>query len=67
VAAECERLKKELERMEKEFANNQKQLGNEQFPAKAPKKVVEGLRNRASELSILIDKAKDKMEDLGCK
>jgi valyl-tRNA synthetase len=67
VAAECERQKKELDKMEKEFANNQRQLWNEQFLAKAPKKVVEGLRNRAGELSILIEKAKDKMEDLGCK
>jgi len=67
VAAECERLKKELDKMEKEFANNQRQLWNEQFLAKAPEKVVEGLRNRAGELSMLIEKAKDKMEDLGCK
>ena len=44
VAAECERLKKELEKIEKELANNQRQLGNEQFLAKAPAKVVEGLR-----------------------
>ena len=48
VAAECERLKKELEKIEKEFANNQRQLGNEQFLAKAPEKVVEGLRRRAA-------------------
>ena len=39
VAAECERLKKELEKIEKELANNQKQLGNEQFLAKAPAEV----------------------------
>ena len=48
VAAECERLKKELEKIEKELANNQKQLGNEQFLAKAPAKVVEGLRRRGA-------------------
>jgi valyl-tRNA synthetase len=65
VAAESERLKKELEKIEKEFANNQKQLGNEQFLAKAPAKVVEGLRNRASELTVLRDKAKSKLEELG--
>jgi len=67
VAAECERLKKELEKIEKELANNQKQLGNEQFLAKAPAKVVEGLRNRATELLVLRDKAKSKLEELGCK
>ena len=48
VAAERERLNKELEKIEKEFANNQRQLGNEQFLAKAPEKVVEGLRRRAA-------------------
>ena len=46
VAAERERLKKELEKIEKELANGQRQLGNEQFLAKAPAKVVEGLRKR---------------------
>jgi valyl-tRNA synthetase len=67
VAAECERLKKEREKLEKEFANNQKQLGNEQFLAKAPANVVEGLRRRAQELVVLIDKTKSKMNELGCK
>ena len=67
VAAECERLKKEREKLEKEFANNQKQLGNEQFLAKAPANVVEGLRSRAQELVVLIDKTKSKMNELGCK
>jgi valyl-tRNA synthetase len=67
VAAECERLKKDLEKFDKEFANNQRQLSNEQFLAKAPEKVVEGLRKRAQELTVLIDKTKSKMKELGCK
>ncbi len=50
IVAERDRLNKELEKIEKEFANNQRQLGNEQFLAKAPEKVVEGLRRRAEEL-----------------
>src|SRR5271167_2625063 len=58
VAAECDRLQKELEKIEKELANNQKQLGNEQFLAKAPAKVVEGLRTRGQELLVLQEKAK---------
>jgi valyl-tRNA synthetase len=66
VAAECERLKKELEKIEKELANNQKQLGNEQFRAKAPANVVDGLRSRAAELAVLRDKTKSKFEELGC-
>jgi valyl-tRNA synthetase len=66
VAAECERLKKELEKIEKELGNNQKQLDNEQFLAKAPEKVVEGLRRRGAELVVLRGKALSKMKELGC-
>ena len=65
VAAERERLKKELEQIEKESANGQRQLGNEQFLAKAPAKVVEGIRKRAQELEILREKVKSKLEELG--
>jgi len=67
VAAECERLKKELEKIEKELTNNQKQLGNEQFLAKAPGNVVEGLRKRGKELTGLREKIKIQMGPLGCK
>ena len=66
VAAECERLKKELEKIEKELGNNQRQLGNEQFLAKAPEKVVEGLRSRGAELLVLQEKTVSKMKELGC-
>jgi len=66
VGAECDRLKKELEKIEKELANNQKQLGNEQFLAKAPEKVVEGLRRRGQELVLLQEKTKSKLKELGC-
>jgi valyl-tRNA synthetase len=64
VAAERERLTKELEKIEKEFANNQRQLGNEQFLAKAPEKVVGGLRRRAAELTGLRDKIKNQLDGL---
>ena len=64
VAAESDRLKKELEKIEKEFANNQRQLGNEQFLAKAPQKVVEGLRRRGQELVVLKEKTKSKLKEL---
>ncbi len=64
VAAECERLKKELEKIEKELANNQRQLGNEQFLAKAPAKVVEGLRTRAEELQVLREKAMARLKEV---
>jgi valyl-tRNA synthetase len=64
VPAECERLKKELDKIEKEFANNQRQLGNDQFLAKAPEKVVEGLRRRAQELTGLREKVKHQLDEL---
>ncbi|HZW80570.1 MAG TPA: valine--tRNA ligase [Candidatus Deferrimicrobiaceae bacterium] len=64
VVVERERLNKELEKLEKEFANNQRQLGNEQFLAKAPEKVVEGLRRRAQELIGLREKIKNQLRSL---
>ena len=65
VASEWERLKKELEKIEKETANNRRQLSNEQFLAKAPANVVEGMRKRAGELVVLRDKALAQMKELG--
>jgi valyl-tRNA synthetase len=64
VAAERARLKKELEQIEKEIGNGRRQLSNEQFLAKAPAKVVEGMRARAQELSVLREKAQSKLEEL---
>ncbi len=64
VTAERERLTKELDKIEKEFANNQRQLGNEQFLAKAPEKIVEGLRRREHELISLREKIKRQLDEL---
>ena len=64
VAAERDRLKKELEKLDKEFANNQRQLNNEQFLAKAPEKVIEGLRRREQELVGLREKIKSQLDRL---
>ena len=47
IAAEKTRLTKELAVAEKEIADTAKKLGNEQFLAKAPDKVVAGIRQRA--------------------
>ena len=58
VAAERERLNKELEKLEREFANAQRQLGNQQFLSKAPASVVEGLRKREAELRMLQERAR---------
>jgi valyl-tRNA synthetase len=64
VAVERERLKKEQDKLEKEFANNQRQLSNEQFLAKAPAVVVEGLRRRAQELIGLREKIQNQLDEL---
>jgi valyl-tRNA synthetase len=66
VTAECERLKKELEKIEKGIASSQRQLGNEQFLAKAPANVVEGLRKQRQDLGVLQEKAQSKLAELGC-
>ena len=65
VAAERARLTKELEQVEKEMANGQRQLGNEQFLAKAPAKVVDGIRTRLAELEGLREKIRNSLEPLG--
>jgi valyl-tRNA synthetase len=66
VAVECERLKKELARFEKEISNADRQLSNEGFLAKAPANVVDGLRRRAAELSVLIPKNRAALDNLNC-
>jgi valyl-tRNA synthetase len=64
VAAERERLKKELERLEKEREGNQRQLTDPSFLAKAPPQVVDGRRRRAQELEVLIAKLKIQLDEL---
>jgi len=64
ATAERERLTKELEKIEKELGNGQRQLSNEQFLAKAPAKVIEGLKTRAEELRVLREKTKNKLDEL---
>jgi valyl-tRNA synthetase len=64
VAAERERLSKELSKLEKEQANGDRQLANDAFLAKAPAAVVEGLRRRNSELAVLVPKTRAALEAL---
>jgi valyl-tRNA synthetase len=64
VAAERARMQKEVELYEKEIANGQRQLENEQFLAKAPAQVVEGIRKRAEELKVLRAKAQTALTEL---
>ena len=64
VAAERERLNRELKKLETEFANNQRQLGNENFLKKAPPAVVDGLRRREGELKQLMESARAALQGL---
>jgi valyl-tRNA synthetase len=64
VAAERDRLRKELDQIEREIGNGQRQLNNQQFLAKAPAKVVEGMRARAQELAVLLEKTQSKLDEL---
>ncbi|MBV9183715.1 MAG: valine--tRNA ligase, partial [Acidobacteria bacterium] len=66
VAAECDKLQKELERLDRELSNGQRQLDNEQFLAKAPKEVVEKLRRRLEEVSGLVQTIGRKRQELKC-
>ncbi len=64
VAAERERLSKELARLEKGLTAAERQLGNEGFVAKAPAHIVEGLKRQAAETKGLYEKARSAMEAL---
>jgi valyl-tRNA synthetase len=65
VAAERERLTKELEKIEKQFASAQARLSDEQFLSKAPAHVVEGLRKQVDEVTLLREKVLAKLKELG--
>jgi valyl-tRNA synthetase len=64
VDFERDRLRKELERLNKEWDNSQRQLQNESFLAKAPAKVVDGLKTRAAELPGLLEKTRGALNAL---
>jgi valyl-tRNA synthetase len=57
VAAERERLNKEIEKLRAEQERGKKQLANQSFITKAPPKVVEGLWTRQQEVKALLEKA----------
>ena len=58
VAAERDRLTKDIAKFEKGVAAAERQLGNEGFLAKAPAHIVEGLKKQESETRLLLDKAR---------
>jgi len=64
VAAERERLTKEIARFEKALVSAEKQLGNPAFLGKAPAQVVEGLKKQEMETRLLLEKARIAMASL---
>jgi valyl-tRNA synthetase len=64
VNADIARVTKELEKLEAEYQRNRNQLSNENFLAKAPAKVVEGLKTRRAELESLIETGKVRLAEL---
>jgi valyl-tRNA synthetase len=57
VPAERARLTRDIAKYEKGLAAADRQLGNEGFLAKAPAKIVEGLKKQQAETRLLLDKA----------
>ncbi|MFP5230565.1 MAG: valine--tRNA ligase [Acidobacteriota bacterium] len=64
VAAERERLTKELAKLEKALASAERQLSNPAFLDKAPPHIVEGLREMEADTRLLVDKTRKALEDL---
>src|SRR5271166_1001467 len=64
IAAERERLRKQLEQYEKLLINAERQLQNESFLVKAPEKVVAGLKKQALESAALRQETLDAIERL---
>jgi valyl-tRNA synthetase len=66
VAAECEKLNKEIAKHEKNVANADRQLNNPGFTAKAPAHIVEGLKKQRDDAQQLLDKLRRDRNSLGC-
>ncbi|MDR3734236.1 MAG: valine--tRNA ligase [Acidobacteriaceae bacterium] len=64
VAAERERLSKDLAKYEKGLQGAERQLGNEAFLAKAPQNVVDGLKKQQAETKLLYDKTRAALKGL---
>ena len=65
VAAERERLTKDLAKFEKILTANDARLADTKFTGKAPAHIVEGLRKQTAETRVLHDKTKVALDALG--
>jgi valyl-tRNA synthetase len=64
VAAERERLNRELAKFDKGLEAAEKQLGNPGFVAKAPANIIEGLKKQAAETRALKEKTETALASL---
>ncbi len=64
VAAERQRLAKEIARHEQAIANADRQLNNPGFMSKAPAHVIDGLKKQRESAQQLLDKAREDLKSL---
>ncbi len=64
VAAERERLTKDIAKYEKGLSAAERQLGNDTFLSKAPQHIVDGLKKQEAETRLLLDKAREALSAL---
>jgi valyl-tRNA synthetase len=64
VAAEREKLNKEIAKQEKNVSNSDRQLNNPGFLAKAPQHIVDGLKKQREEAQQLLDKLRGDLDSL---
>ncbi len=64
IAAECERLSREIGRLEGEIAKASSKLGNSSFVERAPENVVRQERERLAGFTATLDKLRPRLEKL---
>jgi valyl-tRNA synthetase len=64
VAAESERLRKEIERLQKDIASKERQLGDETFRSRAPQKIIQGMQATLEERRIELGKSSERLQQL---
>jgi valyl-tRNA synthetase len=65
VAAETERLQKEIKRKEADLAKEQGKLASESFVARAPAEVVAEVKQRIADFSAALERLRDQLARLG--